>query len=152
MCVSVAASVSTSAPANPNTMNHGLMIARSIAPNAATNVRSSVLFSPGITVCAYSANAPVIRPMVSVAPSSVAVRMRFMPSSQPRNRETANSPNARIHARTSRRAGLEERGDDGGTGADQRRNEAPGDLDELQLYGSQLGAQGAVLMREVVET
>ena len=47
----VAAAVSTGAP-KKGTMNHGLRIARSMAWNAATNVRSSTRRSAGIRVCA----------------------------------------------------------------------------------------------------
>src|SRR3954462_2981227 len=46
---------------------------------------------------------------------------------------------------------LDQGGDDRGAGADQRHHQTPGDLDELELNGSELRAKGAVLLSEMVE-
>jgi hypothetical protein len=44
-----------------------------------------------MTVCAYSTNAPVTSPMVSVAPVSDVVRRRSLTGMQPRHAERVNS-------------------------------------------------------------
>ena len=69
--------VHSSAPTNAG-MNHGLMMARSIAWNAPTKVRSSVFRSPGMIVCEYRPKTPAISPMVRVAARRAAPRMTSM--------------------------------------------------------------------------
>src|SRR5207248_8436713 len=53
-------------------MNHGLMIARSIAWKAPTNVRSSVFLRPGMMVWEERAMTPAARPVRTVAAVSMA--------------------------------------------------------------------------------
>ncbi len=53
-------------------MNSGLMIARSMAWNAPTKVRSSVLPRPRMIVWAKMPNTPAMSPVVMVAASSEA--------------------------------------------------------------------------------
>ena len=51
-------------------MNNGLMMARSIAWNAVTKVRSSVVWRPRMMVWAKTPNTPAMSPVVMVAASS----------------------------------------------------------------------------------
>src|SRR5215469_1681402 len=78
-----AARVRTRAPAKAVVMNQGLMIARSMCWKAATKVRSSVWRKPGMIVCAKTAKTPAMRPIVIVAPISVAVRSRGLVTGAP---------------------------------------------------------------------
>src|SRR5215469_3705453 len=78
-----AARVRTRAPAKAVVMNQGLMIARSMCWKAATKVRSSVWRKPGMIVCAKTAKTPAMRPIVIVAPISVAVRSRALVTGAP---------------------------------------------------------------------